>query len=83
MELPELLDTKQAAQKLGCSASLLKRWRADGTGPKFIQLGPHLVRYTSEDIQEYLAGLPRLSSNAEAYFASRALRGLAGSQSPD
>jgi predicted DNA-binding transcriptional regulator AlpA len=61
-----LLDTKEASQILGISPSLLKRWRQDGLGPRFVLLGPRLVRYSVEDIEAYTKTLPRSQSIAEA-----------------
>jgi predicted DNA-binding transcriptional regulator AlpA len=63
-----LLDTKDAAKELGISESLLKRWRTEGQGPRFITLGPRMIRYAPEDIQAYIDGLARYASTAEAHF---------------
>jgi predicted DNA-binding transcriptional regulator AlpA len=61
-----LLDTKEASHILCVSPSLMKRWRAEGQGPKFVMLGPKLIRYTPEGIQAYINGLAMLSSTSEA-----------------
>jgi predicted DNA-binding transcriptional regulator AlpA len=62
-----LLDTKEAAKVLGVSASLMKRWRADGTGPRFVQVGPRLIRYADTDLKAFEASLGRCRSTAEAF----------------
>ena len=42
--LPELVDTHRAAQILGRSANTLKRWRAEGVGPDYVEIAGR-VRY--------------------------------------
>jgi len=36
--MPQLVNTHQADEILGRSAATLKRWRADGVGPNWIEL---------------------------------------------
>ena len=36
--MPELVNTRKAAEILGRSAATLKRWRYEGTGPNWIEL---------------------------------------------
>lgn len=42
--IPELVDTRRAAEILGRSANTLKRWRAEGVGPDYIEIEGR-VRY--------------------------------------
>jgi hypothetical protein len=42
--LPELVDTHRAAEILGRSANTLKRWRAEGVGPDYVEIAGR-VRY--------------------------------------
>jgi predicted DNA-binding transcriptional regulator AlpA len=60
-----LLDTKSAAKVLGVSASLMKRWRADGEGPRFVSVGPRLIRYSEDDLNSYISRLTRYQNNGE------------------
>jgi len=36
--IPELVDTRRAAEILGRSPATLKRWRCEGTGPSYIEI---------------------------------------------
>jgi hypothetical protein len=42
--IPQLVDTHRAAEILGRSANTLKRWRAEGVGPDYIEIAGR-VRY--------------------------------------
>jgi hypothetical protein len=42
--IPELVDTRRAAEILGRAANTLKRWRAEGVGPDYIEIEGR-VRY--------------------------------------
>jgi predicted DNA-binding transcriptional regulator AlpA len=48
-----LLDERQAAQMLGCSPALLRKWRLFRNGPAYCKIG-RLVRYAESDLQVYL-----------------------------
>ena len=48
-----LLNERQAAQILGCSVALIRKWRLLGRGPAYCKIG-RLVRYRREDIDEFL-----------------------------
>jgi len=54
------LTTHEVAERLGVSESLLKRWRGQGQGPRYVTLGTRLVRYSPADIQTYLDTLARI-----------------------
>jgi predicted DNA-binding transcriptional regulator AlpA len=53
-----LINEKQLSEKLQLSLACLRRWRLCGTGPLYIKVGP-LVRYRPEDIETWMADLPR------------------------
>jgi hypothetical protein len=44
---------KDAAQMLGCSVGLLRKWRLFGEGPAFCKIGK-LVRYRQEDLVAFV-----------------------------
>ena len=48
-----LLDEKAAAQILGCSHHLLRKWRRPGGGPRHHNVG-RLVRYALADLQSFM-----------------------------
>jgi predicted site-specific integrase-resolvase len=50
-----MLNTKQAAEKLGINPKTLTNWRAQGRGPEAIQLSKRVTRYPVESINKYLA----------------------------
>ena len=47
------LDTHEAANRTGLSASTLRKLRLTGRGPKFLKLG-RSVRYRETDIEAWL-----------------------------
>lgn len=49
-----LLSPLQLAQFLGVSRAALKVWREKGTGPKWVRVGGHAVRYAPRDVQAWL-----------------------------
>lgn len=53
-----LINEKQLSEKLQLSLACLRRWRLCGTGPLYLKVGP-LVRYRPEDIEVWMANLPR------------------------
>lgn len=48
-----VLNERQAANMLGCSVALMRKWRRLGQGPSYRRLG-RLIRYTQADIQAFL-----------------------------
>ena len=48
-----LLNEKEAAQYLGCSVGLMRKWRLFGQGPRVHKIG-RLVRYTQADLTEFV-----------------------------
>ena len=53
MENAYPLNEREAANMLGCSVALLRKWRSCGEGPAFVKIG-RLVRYRREDIDVFL-----------------------------
>lgn len=53
-EAPTLLSSKEAASYLHVPVPTLNRWRANGTGPAYVQLGPRVFKYDLRDLQEFL-----------------------------
>lgn len=55
-----LLNTKEAAEVLRISAISLHRWRGQGKGPKFVELG-RKIYYRPGDLDAYLEELSKKS----------------------
>ena len=49
-----LLNTKQAAERLGTSVRALERLRSSGDGPRYCRIGPRLVGYRPADLNTWL-----------------------------
>lgn len=56
-----LLDTKQAAHRLGWSEGTLRKKRMTGEGPAFLKLG-RSVRYAEKDLIAYVEANRRRST---------------------
>ena len=56
------LKVKDAATRLGLSASTLNKWRTQGRGPKFVKLG-RSVCYRTADIDAWLGDQVRGSTS--------------------
>lgn len=56
-----LLNTKEAAEVLRMSAISLHRWRGQGKGPKFVELG-RKIYYRPSDLDAYLEELAQKSA---------------------
>lgn len=54
-EWPEYMSPETAAKYLDVSINTLSDWRTKGTGPAFKRLGPRLVRYRRQDLDEWAA----------------------------
>ena len=48
-----LLNTKQAARRLGMTHHTLQAWRKRGGGPRFVKFG-NAVRYRPEDLDRFI-----------------------------
>ncbi|MCY4479319.1 MAG: helix-turn-helix domain-containing protein [Rhodospirillales bacterium] len=53
-----LLNTDQAAQRLGLSPRTLERYRVTGEGPEYLKIG-RAVRYTVSALERWLKGCKR------------------------
>ena len=69
-ELPELVDTHEAAKILGRSAVTLKRWRYEGIGPDWIELEGR-VSYDVNVLLEYIQKNTRVASVRAAMEETR------------
>ncbi len=49
-----LLTPREVADALGVSTLTLYRRRRDGTGPRFVRVGPRAIRYPREWVDAYL-----------------------------
>lgn len=54
MQKDELLTEPETARRLGCSVSGLRKWRTEGTGPRYIRIG-RLIRYQVADLDKWLS----------------------------
>jgi predicted DNA-binding transcriptional regulator AlpA len=53
-----MLNEYQAGAVLGLGVKVLRRRRADGTGPKYVKLNGFSIRYKLADLQAWLASQP-------------------------
>ena len=53
-----LLNTDQAAQRLGLSPRTLERYRVTGEGPEYLKIG-RAIRYTVSALERWLKGCKR------------------------
>jgi hypothetical protein len=51
--MEQLLNERETARLLRISVQLLRKWRANGSGPEYIKLGK-CVRYSTRDIERYV-----------------------------
>jgi predicted DNA-binding transcriptional regulator AlpA len=51
----QLLSTAQVNSLLNLRAATLKKWRAVGTGPKYVRVGKRTVRYRLADVKRFIA----------------------------
>ena len=49
----ECISTRDAARMLGLHSNTLKRWRAEGCGPRFLTLNGRTIRYRAADLEAY------------------------------
>ena len=54
-ELPEILNTREAAHYVRLSKPTLERFRCSGDGPKFLKLSGAAVRYRRCDLDAWLS----------------------------
>jgi hypothetical protein len=68
--LPHLVNTQKAAELLGRSTATLKRWRAEGVGPNWIELQGR-VSYDVNVLLEYIQKNTRVASVRAAMEEAR------------
>jgi predicted site-specific integrase-resolvase len=68
--MPQLVNTRRAAEILGRSAATLKRWRYEGTGPNWIELEGR-VSYDVNVLLEYIQRNTRVASVRAAMEETR------------
>ncbi|MBA3463711.1 MAG: helix-turn-helix domain-containing protein [Deltaproteobacteria bacterium] len=56
--VPDLLDERALAARLGVSCSTIQSWRYTSRGPRFLKIG-RLVRYRRADVDAFLAASER------------------------
>ena len=64
-DTPRLLRTRAAAKYCGYAKSTMEKLRCFGGGPRFIRRGK-AVYYDVDDLDEWIASMPRYSSTSEA-----------------
>ena len=68
--MPQLVNTRKAAEILGRSTATLKRWRAEGVGPNWIELQGR-VSYDVNVLLEYIQTNTRVASVRAAMEEAR------------
>ncbi len=68
--MPQLVNTRKAAEILGRSTATLKRWRAEGVGPNWIELQGR-VSYDVNVLLEYIQKNTRVASVRAAMEEAR------------
>lgn len=64
--MDNLLDTKEAASKLGLDPRTLEAWRQRGSGPPFIRLSSRAVRYRQAALERFVEERERASTSADS-----------------
>lgn len=58
-----LLNTEQAAARLGVEKSFLERDRWEGAKVPFVRLGARTIRYRQQDLEQYIESQIRHSTS--------------------
>jgi excisionase family DNA binding protein len=63
----KLLSTKEVAEILGVEVQTIRKWRMDGSSPKYLRYGKLKGRcmYRQEDIQSWIEEKLRISTSEE------------------
>jgi len=69
-----VLQTPQAAEYLGLSASTLEKFRLTGNGPVYQKAGPKIVVYRLEDLDVWLNASRRNSTSDAGLLAASEAR---------
>jgi hypothetical protein len=59
--LAELLAEREVASLLKVNRATLRRWRGRNAGPRYLRLGPKLIRYRRDDLALFLDSGPASS----------------------
>lgn len=51
--MDDMLTTKEAAKIVGRHEQTLRRWRVEGSGPKYVKVTPRLVMYSRDALDEW------------------------------
>ena len=62
-EAPDLLTPQAAASYIGVTANYLAKLRMTGRGPAYRKLSARLIRYTSAELEAWLASGRRTSTS--------------------
>lgn len=62
----ELLTTHYVAEKAGVSRLWMELGRTRGYGPKWVRIGPRMVRYRRADVVQWFRSRPTCATTAEA-----------------
>jgi predicted DNA-binding transcriptional regulator AlpA len=54
--MDKLFAEHEVASLLRVDRATLRRWREKGTGPKFLRIGPKLIRYRQDALTSFLDG---------------------------
>jgi len=57
-----MLTTNELAARLGVHPVTVKKWRTEGTGPRFTTVGRTSIRYSETAVAEWLAQRERAST---------------------
>ena len=68
--MPQLLNTRAAAEVLGRSVATMKRWRSEGVGPNWIEIEGR-VSYDVAVLLEYIQKNTRVASVRAAMEEAR------------
>jgi predicted DNA-binding transcriptional regulator AlpA len=68
----DLLTTRQVSEWLVCSTQWLEIGRLRGYGPKYVKVGPKMVRYTRAAVRAYLRERERAHEAEQRRRAERA-----------
>lgn len=49
-----VIDPVAAGERVGVNSDTLKRWRRNGTGPRYIRIAHNRVRYRVADLEAWL-----------------------------
>ena len=75
--MQNFLTEQDVARQIKISLASLRKWRVEQRGPQFVKVGA-LVRYRPEDLEEWMARLPKggdpLSTKAAELTVMRAGR---------